>query len=72
MQCFSHNNIEPATSAAVTTNPACYKAVELQSPTTSAVGEDHLYEHVELMPITTQQMKEIEVAPNPAYGTVHI
>ena len=72
MQRFPHNNIEPATSAAVITNPACYKAVELQSPTTSAVGEDHLYEHVELMPITSQQMKEIEVVPNPAYGTVRI
>ena len=68
MQCFSHNNIEPATSAAVTTNPACYKAVELQSPTTSAVGEDHLYEHVNLMPITSDE--EIEVAPNAAYDTV--
>ena len=61
---------QPATSAAVTTNPTYYEQVELQPPTTStAGGEDSIYEQVELKPITTQQ-KEIKVTPNAAYVTV--
>ena len=61
---------QPATSAAVTTNPTYYEQFELQPPTTSTVvEEDNIYEQVELKPITTQQ-KEIEVAPNAAYVTV--
>ena len=58
------------TSAAVATNATYYENVELQPPTATATGDDHMYEHVGLKPITTQQ-KKIEVAPNAAYGTVH-
>ena len=62
---------QPATSAAVTTNPTYYEQFELQPPTTSTAGgeKEHIYEQVELKPITTQQ-KEIKVAPNAAYVTV--
>ena len=35
----------------------------------SATEKDRMYEEVELKPITRQE-KEIEVAPNDAYGTV--
>ena len=59
---------QPATSAAVTTNPTYCEQFELQPPTTStAGGEDNIYEQAELKPIKTQQKKEIEVAPDAAY-----
>ena len=60
---------QSATSAAVTTNPTHYEDIELQPPTTFTAEEDHMHDGVELRAITTQQ-KEIEVAPNDAYGTV--
>ena len=56
--------------AMATTNPTYYEQVELQTPITStAAGEEIIYEQVDLKPIATQQ-REIEVAPNAAYVTV--
>ena len=56
-----------STAPAETTNPT-YENIQLQAPT-PATGEDNMYEHVELKPIP-KQVKEIELAPNAAYGTV--
>ena len=58
----------PTAPAAVQT-AALYENTELQPPPSSATGGDHMYEHVELRPVTGQE-KEIEVAPNASYGTV--
>ena len=52
---------------AETTNPT-YENIQLPAPT-PVTGEDNMYEHVELKPIP-KQVKEIELAPNAAYGTV--
>ena len=68
----AHTIDSPGTTAissapAETTNPT-YENIQLPAPT-PATGEDNMYEHVELKPIPKQE-KEIELAPNAAYGTV--
>ena len=61
---------DPGPPAAVTTAPL-YENTQLPPPPPSVTdGGDSMYEHVELRPITGQE-KEVAVAPNVAYGTVH-
>ena len=53
----------------MTTAPL-YENTQLPPPPPSVTdGGDHTYEHVELRPITEQEMV-IAVAPNAAYGRV--
>ena len=53
----------------MTTAPL-YENTQLPPPPHSVTdGGVHMYEHVELRPITGQE-KEIAVAPNAAYGRV--
>ena len=60
---------DPGASAVVTTAPL-YENTQLPPPPPSVTdGGVHMYEHVELRPITGQE-KEIAVAPNAAYGRV--
>ena len=45
-----------------------YENIELVQQQTSATGEDCMYETVEMKPVGAK--KDIEVAPNVAYGPI--
>ena len=60
---------DPGSPAVVTTAQLYENTQPVQPPPSVTDGGDHMYEHVELRPITGQE-KDIAVAPNAAYGTV--